>query len=124
LVGIFSCVAVLLSCLGLLGLATFTARQREKEIATRKILGASVGHIIGRLSGEFLRLVVIALLIAIPIGWWATHKWLEGFSYRTGISWWMFLFAGCLAFGVAFFTVAVQAFKAAVANPVKSLRSQ
>jgi hypothetical protein len=124
LVGSFACIAVLLTCLGLLGLAMFTARQREKEIATRKILGASVGHIIGRLSGEFLRLVIIALLIACPIGWWATHKWLEGFAYRTEISWWMFMFAGCMAIGIAFLTVAIQAIKAAIASPVKSLRNQ
>jgi putative ABC transport system permease protein len=124
LVGSFACIAVFLSCLGLFGLATFTTQQREKEIATRKILGASVGQIVGRLSGEFLRLVVIALLIACPIGWWATHKWLEGFAYRTEISWRMFILAGCLAIGIAFLTVASQAIKAAIASPVKSLRNQ
>jgi putative ABC transport system permease protein len=124
LVGGFAGIAILLSCLGLLGLATFTAQQREKEIATRKILGASVGQIVGKLSGEFFTLVVVALLIACPIGWWATRKWLEGFAYRTEISWWMFVLAGCLAIAIAFLTVAIQALKAAIASPVKSLRNQ
>jgi putative ABC transport system permease protein len=124
LIGSFAGIAVLLSCLGLLGLAIFTAQQREKEMATRKVLGASVGQIIGKLSGEFLRLVIIALLIACPIGWWAMRKWLEGFAYRTEISWWMFVFAGFLAVGIAFLTVATQAVRAAIESPVKSLRNQ
>lgn len=124
LAGCFAGIAVFLSCLGLLGLAAFTARQREKEIATRKVLGASVGDIIGRLSGEFLRLVIVSLLIACPIALWAMHKWLEGFVYRTEIAWWMFVLSGCVALGIAFLSVAAQAVKAAIASPVKSLRNQ
>ena len=93
---------------------------RSKEIATRKILGASVGHIVGRLSGEFLRLVIIALLIAIPIGWWATHKWLESFAYRQEIRWWVVAAGGGAAVIIAFATVSFQAIKAALSNPVTS----
>jgi putative ABC transport system permease protein len=123
LIGSFAGIAILLSCLGLLGLAAFTSKQREKEIATRKVLGATVRHIVVQLSGTFLKLVIVALLIACPIGWWAMQKWLDGFAYRTAITWWMFLFAGGLAIGIAFLTVAIQAIRAAVANPINSLRN-
>jgi putative ABC transport system permease protein len=122
-IGGFAGIAMLLSCLGLLGLAAFTAKQREKEIATRKVLGATVQHIVTQLSGSFLKLVIVSLLIACPVGWWAMYKWLEDFAYRTPISWWMFAVAGGLAIGIAFLTVALQAIKAAIANPINSLRN-
>jgi putative ABC transport system permease protein len=122
-IGGFAGIAMLLSCLGLLGLAAFTAKQREKEIATRKVLGATVRHIVTQLSGSFLKLVIVSLLIACPVGWWAMYKWLEDFAYRTPISWWMFAVAGGLAIGIAFLTVALQAIKAAIANPINSLRN-
>jgi putative ABC transport system permease protein len=123
LIGGFAGLAVLLSCLGLLGLAAFTAKQREKEIATRKVLGASIRHIVLQLSGGFLKLVVVSMLIACPIGWWAMNKWLDGFAYRTTIAWWMFASAGGFALGIAFLTVCVQAFKASTASPANSLRN-
>jgi ABC-type antimicrobial peptide transport system permease subunit len=123
LVGGFAGIAVFLSCLGLLGLAAFTAKQREKEIATRKVLGATVRHIVGHLSGGFLRLVLISLLLACPVGWWAMHKWLDSFAYRTPITSWMFALAGGFALAVAFLTIAAQAIRAATANPITSLRN-
>ena len=106
------------------GLAAFSAEQRNKEIGIRKVLGASVTGIVQLLSKDFLRLVLIAIVIATPIAWWAMDKWLQAFSYRIHISWWMFALAGCIAVFIALFTVSFQAIKAAIANPVKSLRSE
>jgi len=120
----FTLMAILISCLGLFGLAAFSAEQRNKEIAIRKVLGASVSGLAGLLSKDFLKLVGIALAVAIPISWWAMQKWLEGFAYRIHLSWWMFALAGILAIGIALLTVSFQAIRAAVANPVKSLRSE
>jgi putative ABC transport system permease protein len=120
----FTIMAILISCLGLFGLATFSAEQRKKEIGVRKVLGASVSGVVGLLSKDFLKLVGIAILIATPVAWWAMSKWLQAFAYRVEISWWMFALAGCIAVAIALITVSFQAIKAAIANPVKSLRTE
>jgi len=117
-------VAIMIACLGLFGLAAFTARQRIKEIGIRKVLGASVGNITRLLSADFLILVLIAAIIAFPIAWYAMHKWLQDYAYRVSISWWVFLLAGFIALVIALATVSFQAIKAAVANPVKNLRTE
>lgn len=120
----FAIVAILISCLGLFGLSAFTAEQRTKEIGVRKVLGAGAGRIVVLLSGDFLKLVLIASFIAFPIAWWAMNKWLEGFAYRSGIAWWIFLAAGLIAIAVAMLTVSFQAIRSAIANPIKSLRNE
>jgi putative ABC transport system permease protein len=119
----FTLVAILISCLGLFGLAAFSAEQRIKEVGIRKVLGAGVPGIVRLLSQDFLKLVVVSLVIATPVAWWAMDKWLQSFAYRVPLSWWMFALAGLLAMVIALFTVSFQAIRAAVANPVKSLRS-
>lgn len=116
--------AVFISCLGLLGLAMFTAEQRNKEIGIRKVLGASTGSLFGLLSKEFLQLVIAAFVIASPLAWYSMNKWLEEYSYRTTLTWWMFLIAGIAAIVITLLTVSFQAIKAAVANPIKSLRAE
>ncbi len=123
-VGYFTLMAVLISCLGLFGLAMFTAQRRVKEIGVRKVLGASMASIVGLLSKEFLSLVVIALVIASPLAYFFMNKWLQDFAYRIDIHWTVFALAGLAAVAVAFFTVSFQSIKAALANPVKSLRSE
>ena len=120
----FTLIAIFISCLGLFGLAAFSAEQRNKEIGIRKVLGASVLNLTTLLSKDFLKLVAIAILIATPVAWWAMSKWLQAFAYRIDISWWMFALAGFIAVFIALFTVSFQAIKAAVANPVKSLRTE
>jgi putative ABC transport system permease protein len=115
---------ILIACLGLLGLASFAAQQRIKEIGIRKVLGASVRSVVGLLSVDFLKLVIIALFIAMPIAWFAMDKWLQDFAYRINISWWVFPLAGVIAILIAFCTISFQAIKAAIANPVKSLRTE
>jgi putative ABC transport system permease protein len=120
----FAVFAIVIACLGLFGLVTYAAEQRIKEIGIRKVLGASVTNVVGMLSKDFLKLVSIATIIAFPAGWWAMNKWLQGFAYRTGISWWIFLLAAIVALMIALLTVSFQAIKAAVANPVKSLRTE
>jgi ABC-type antimicrobial peptide transport system permease subunit len=112
------------SCLGLLGLTTFTAEQRKKEIGIRKVLGARVITIVGLLSNDFLKLVLIAILVATPLAWSIMSGWLENFAYRILLEWWMFLLAGVLMITVAVVVVSLQAMKAAMANPVKNLRSE
>lgn len=121
---IFSTLAIFIACLGLFGLATFMAKQRTKEIGIRKVLGASVQGIIRMLSKDFLMLVTIAFLLAAPLSWWAMRKWLQSFSYRINIEWWMFAVAGVAAVLIALITVSAQAIKAAIANPVNSLRTE
>jgi putative ABC transport system permease protein len=108
----------------LFGLATYTAEQRTKEIGIRKVLGASVTQVTQMLSIEFVKLVLLASIIAFPVAWWAMNKWLENFAYRINISWWVFAVAGLAALLIALLTVSFQAIKAAVANPVKSLRTE
>jgi putative ABC transport system permease protein len=120
----FAVFAILISCLGLFGLVTYAAEQRTKEIGIRKVLGASVGSIVGLLSRDFTILVGIAALIAFPVAWWAMYKWLETFAYRTEINWWIFIVAGAVALTIALLTVSIQTIRAALANPVKSLRSE
>jgi len=120
----FSALAILIACLGLLGLITFAAEQRAKEIGIRKVLGANGRNIVSMLSKDFLKLVFIASLIAIPLAWWAMNKWLQGFAYRIQISWWILVSAALLAVLIALATIFYQAIKAALANPVNSLRSE
>lgn len=116
--------AILISCLGLLGLVIFTTNSRTKEIGVRKVLGASVINIISILSKDFIMLVLLAFVIAAPIAWWTTYKWLEEFAYRTSISWWIFLLTGGSMLIIALFILSIQTIKAAIANPVKSLRTE
>ena len=110
--------------LGLLGLAMFTAEQRTKEIGIRKVLGASVGSLFALLSREFVILVLISLLIASPVAWWAMNKWLMNYNYHVNVDWWIFLLAGVAAIVITLITVSFQSIKAALMNPVKSLRSE
>ena len=124
LLGIASSIAVMLSCLGLFAIALLMIEQRIKEIGVRKVLGASVANLTGLLSKDFLQLVVIAVLIASPLAWWAMHKWLQDFPYRITISTWIFVFTGIAALLIAFLTVGFQTVKAALMNPVKSLRTE
>jgi putative ABC transport system permease protein len=121
---IFSVLAILIACLGLFGLATFIAEQRTKEIGIRKVLGASVQGLVGLLSKDFMKLVGIAFIIAAPLAWWAMNRWLSDFAYRIPhISWWIFALAGLLALFIALITISFQAVRAALSNPVKSLRT-
>ncbi len=124
LFNLFAGLAVLISCLGLLGLVTFAAQHRAKEIGIRKVLGASIASVVGLLAKDFLRLVLIAVVIASPLAYYLVQKWLADFAYRIELQWWMFAVAGLLAVGVAFLTVSSQAVRAALTNPVKSLRSE
>ena len=121
---LFAALAVAIACFGLLGLSAYNVLQRTKEIGIRKVLGASVQSLLFILSKDFLVLVVVAFLVAVPVTWLAMDSWLQGFAYRTGISWWVFAGAGVLAIGIAFLTVGAQALKAAMQNPVKSLRTE
>lgn len=120
----FAIVAIIISCLGLFGLAAFTAEQRGKEIGIRKVLGASIAGLVSLLSLEFVVLVLIALLIAAPLAYWLMNLWLQNFAYRISLQWWVFIAAGFVAVVIAFATVGLQTIKAAMANPVKSLRSE
>lgn len=124
ILNIMAFLTIFVACLGLFGLATYTAGQRTKEIGIRKVLGASVTQVTSMLSKDFLRLVVIAIVIATPAAWWVMNKWLQSFAYRIHISWWVFVLAAILALLVALATVSFQAIKAAIANPVKSLRTE
>jgi putative ABC transport system permease protein len=119
----FASLAIFIACLGLLGLAMFMAEQRTREIGIRKVLGASVGGILGLLTKDFLKLVVLSVLVASPLAWWMMHKWLQDFAYRTTISWTVFAMATGAALVTAVATISVQAVKSAMANPVKSLRT-
>ncbi|HEY4198766.1 MAG TPA: ABC transporter permease, partial [Mucilaginibacter sp.] len=120
----FTIMAILISCLGLFGLAAFSAEQRNKEIGIRKVLGASVTGIVGLLSKDFLKLVIIAMIIATPIAWYGMSKWLQAFAYKVDLTWWMFALAGAIAVLIALITVSSQAIKAALMNPVKSLKTE
>jgi len=120
----FSIIAIIISCLGLFGLSAFTAEQRAKEIGVRKVLGASVQNLVLLLTKDFTRLVIIGILIAVPISWWAMDQWLSDFAYRITLQWWVFVLAGIAAILVSWLTVSWQSIKAALANPVKSLKSE
>ena len=124
ILNIFAVLTIFVACLGLFGLATYTAEQRSKEIGIRKVLGASVTQVTQMLSKEFLKLVLVGCVLAFPVSWWAMHKWLQDFVYRINISWWVFLFAGVVAMVIALCTVSAKAIRAALANPVKSLRTE
>jgi ABC-type antimicrobial peptide transport system permease subunit len=121
---IFTTIAVLISCLGLFGLAAYSAVRRTREIGVRKVLGASVPNIMALLSKDFIKLVVIAFVIAAPVAYLIMNRWLQDYAYRINISWWIFIAAGLLAVVIALVTISVQAIKAAIANPVKSLRTE
>ena len=120
----FALVALFISCLGLLGLSAFIAEQKTKEIGIRKVLGASVFQITAMLSREFLKLVLLSLFIALPLGWYLMDRWLEDFAYRVNVPWWAFVLAGSLALTLAIFTVSFQSIKAALTDPVKSLKRE
>ena len=120
----FAALAIFICCLGLLGLAMFTAEQRTKEFGIRKVLGAKTGTLFALLSKDFLALVLVAFLLATPLAWWAMNEWLKNFAYHIPLQWWVFVLAGALALLIALLTVSFQAFKVAVANPVKSLRTE
>ncbi len=124
ILNIFSVLIILVACMGLFGLVTYSAEQRTKEIGIRKVLGASVSQVTGMLSKEFLKLVIISSLIAFPVAWWGMNKWLQSFAYRISISWWVFVVAGVAMILIALITVGFQAIRAAVANPIKSLRTE
>ncbi|MBC7891946.1 MAG: ABC transporter permease [Sphingobacteriaceae bacterium] len=119
-----SLVAILIACLGIFGLAAFAAQQRTKEIGVRKVLGASVGSIVALLSKDFLKLVLVAIVIATPLAWYLMHRWLQDFAYQVALEWWIFALAGGLAIGIALLTVSFQSVRASLVNPVKSLKSE
>ena len=121
---LFAGLTIFISCLGLFGLASYMAENRIKEIGVRKVLGASVTTITTLLSKDFLMLVLIAFVIASPVAWYAMNTWLQSYTYRINIEWWVFAGAGLLSVVIAFTTVSYQAIKAAIANPVKSLRTE
>lgn len=120
----FATISIIIGCLGLFGLSAYTAERRTKEIGVRKVLGASVGSIVGLLSKDFIKLVLLAVLLGSPIAWFAMNTWLQDFAYHIDVSWWMFVAAGLLSIAIALLTVSFQSIKAAVMNPVKSLRSE
>ncbi len=117
-------VTVLISCLGLLGLVIYTANQRTKEIGIRKVLGATVVQIISLLSTDFMRLVLLSFVIAVPIAWWATHRWLQNFAYYKPLSVWLFIISGIAMLALTLLILSIRAGKAALANPVRSLRTE
>ena len=121
---IFAFIAIFLSCLGLYGLASFMAVQRIKEVGIRKVLGATVSNIIYLFSKEFILLISIAFVIAAPVAWYFMHQWLQNYPFRIELSWWIFLTGGLISVIIALITVSFKAIKAAIANPVKSLRSE
>jgi putative ABC transport system permease protein len=124
LLWIFTIMAIFVGCMGLFGLAAFSAEQRTKEIGIRKVLGATMFNIMALLSKRFVILILVASVIAFPVAWWAMNKWLQDFPYRITINWWMFAIAAVAALVIALITVSFQAIKAAIANPVKSLRTE
>jgi putative ABC transport system permease protein len=121
---IFTTITVLIACLGLFGLSIFTVEQRSKEIGIRKVLGASSSSVVSLLSKDFLKLVVLAIIIASPVAYYFMSEWLKDFAYRTTISWWVFVLSGLAAMLIAVVTVGFQSIRAAVMNPVKSLRAE
>ncbi|MES2426809.1 MAG: ABC transporter permease [Bacteroidota bacterium] len=121
---VFTSLAIIIACLGLFGLSAYAAEQRTKEIGIRKVLGANISTIVRMLSLDFIKLVFISILIATPVAWWVMNKWLQDFAYRINIQWWVLAIAGLTAMLIAFMTISFQSIKAALANPVKSLRSE
>jgi putative ABC transport system permease protein len=121
-IGYFSIIAILIACLGLFGLVTFLTERRTKEIGIRKVNGAKVSEILAMLNRIFVKWVVIAFVVASPIAWYAMHKWLENFAYKSDLNWWIFALSGLLALGIALLTVSWQSWRAATRNPVEALR--
>ncbi|HMH20721.1 MAG TPA: FtsX-like permease family protein, partial [Puia sp.] len=121
---LFSAIAIILACLGLFGLSSYSARQRVKEIGIRKILGASLPDLVFVLSKDFIRLASLAILIAVPLAWWVMSQWLQSFTYRTTMSWVIYLVAAILTLLITLLTVSIQAVSSALANPVKNLRAE
>jgi len=121
---VFAVLAIFIACLGLFGLASFTATKRFKEIGVRKVLGSSVQEIVVLLSKDLLKPVIIATCIAMPVGYYLLNQWLQNFAYKTSLSWWIFVLAALITFGIALITVSLKAIKAAMTNPVKSLRTE
>jgi len=124
IISIASSLFIFISCIGLLGLVILSIEQRTKEIGIRKVLGVAVSGVIMLVSKEFIKLILIAFVIAVPVGYYAINKWLQDFAYRISIGWWMFAMAGILVIAIAWLTISFQAIKAAIANPVKSLRTE
>jgi putative ABC transport system permease protein len=120
----FSVLAIFIACLGLFGLATYMAQQRIKEIGIRKVLGATVFNVVQMLSSDFVKLVAFSAIISFPLAWMAMNRWLQDFAYRTSLDWWVFALAGIIGLFIAVVTISFQAIKAALANPVKSLRTE
>jgi len=120
----FALLAIIIACLGLFALSAFMAEQRNKEIGIRKVLGASVGGITAMLSKDFVKLVIISIIVASPVAWWAMTRWLQDFAYRISISWWMVAVAGLSAIVIALLTISFQSIKAALTSPVKTLRTE
>ena len=121
---VFALLTILVACLGLFGLVTFTAERRFKEIGIRKVLGSSVAQIVAMLSTDFLKLVGVSFLVAFPIGYYLMDKWLQGFAYRIDMQWWFFVLAGLITISIAFATIGWKSFRAATMNPVKALRDE
>jgi ABC-type antimicrobial peptide transport system permease subunit len=121
---VFAGLAIIISCLGLFGLAAYTAERRTREIGIRKVLGASVAGITSLLSRDFLQLVIISCAVAFPLAWWAMSSWLQQYAYRVNIQWWVFLLAGIAAVMISLITISFQSVKAALVNPVKSLKTE
>jgi putative ABC transport system permease protein len=117
-------ISIFISCIGLFGLSVLSAQRRTKEISVRKVLGASIPRIMGILSVDFMKLVFIAVLIALPIAWLAAHRWLQNYPYRVALSWWIFVDSAILVSAIALITVSFQTVKAASANPAKNLRGE
>ena len=124
LFNVFAAIAIIISCLGLFGLSAYMAQLRTREIGVRKVLGASVTGIVQMLAGDFIKLVCISILVAVPVSWYVMNKWLQDFAYKINIGWLQFLSAGAIVVFIALITISFQAIKAAIANPVKSLRSE
>jgi putative ABC transport system permease protein len=124
ILSVFAMLAIFVACLGLFGLASFTATKRFKEIGVRKVLGSSVQGIVVLLSKDLLKPVLIATCITLPVGYWVMNKWLQNFAYKTTVSWWIFVLAALITFSIALITVSIKAIRAAMANPVKSLRTE
>jgi putative ABC transport system permease protein len=120
----FTSLAIIIACLGLFGLAAYAAEQRTKEIGIRKVLGANTTSLVGMLASDFIKLVVIAILIASPLAWITMQKWLQGFAYRQNIQWWVLATAALGAILIAFLTISFQSVKAALTNPIKSLKTE
>jgi putative ABC transport system permease protein len=120
----FTVLAVIIACLGLFALSAYMAEQRSKEIGIRKVLGATVSQVTGLLSKDFVKLVLVAIVIASPLAWWMMHKWLQDFAYRVDVSGWLLAAAGGMVIGIAMLTISLQAIRAAMANPVDSLRAE